>query len=556
MEDSTTNSGGALIEDTSYDVHEERNHFTPLRGSDSNSNLNNNDDSSNDSSTSTSTLDIFLANGEIDDDEDDDDDETNTMTNTILEREDQDDDINNNSNNDNQQILQQPGKTSKHVPIWVYAVLVFAIFSMSSAATALKSLKDVPPILKASYRLQSTSFLLFVGFMYDLNSVYQWVDLYKLWIRFLSFLPLHLLPQSLNPNHKHKSGNKYTKQIDNSTTTAVEQGEGGIELELQQQQQQQQQQQIDLSSNKEKEEREKREYIKNNLLKPSSIAWLVGTGVILGIHFALWVMSLDETSLPHALLFVTSTPIMVVILMLIMRKPISKGEIVGCILGFFGLIVTLLDSLSPHVRSDGHSESIGSSSGISEGNGEQPTVYGDILALLGAVCVVFYLFAGAKLRTWLPLFLYAFPVTFITSVLLSISSKIFETTPIPKPGQSFGVFGWMSPDFVLLGLYLGLFPGCAGHTGMNLVIAYLEPVVISVGLLVEPPLGSLMGWVVGVSSLPGLYTFIGGIVILSGCTIVTVAANKRNKMQKEKEIQKEKEKELEQVSLHSTQSDL
>ena len=46
------------------------------------------------------------------------------------------------------------------------------------------------------------------------------------------------------------------------------------------------------------------------------------------------------------------------------------------------------------------------------------TVLGDALAFGGAVFVVGYIVVGRMLRTWLPIFLYAYPVTLIAAVLL------------------------------------------------------------------------------------------------------------------------------------------
>ena len=52
---------------------------------------------------------------------------------------------------------------------------------------------------------------------------------------------------------------------------------------------------------------------------------MLASGTFLALHFACWVWSIDHTSLPHALLFVSSTPIAVAAGMLLLRKPISLG---------------------------------------------------------------------------------------------------------------------------------------------------------------------------------------------------------------------------------------
>lgn len=44
----------------------------------------------------------------------------------------------------------------------------------------------------------------------------------------------------------------------------------------------------------------------------------------------------------------------------------------------------------------------------------------------------------------------------------------------------------------------------SGHTGINFVIKEIHPIVVSVTLLLEPVIGSLIGFFVGVSAFPGM----------------------------------------------------
>eukprot|EP01133_Synstelium_polycarpum_P014261 gene14261-16833_t len=349
-------------------------------------------------------------------------------------------------------------------PWWCWVLLISALLAMSSSGPALMTFKDPPPIKKASWRLQSTSLILFVGFLFDLHTIYPLLDV-QLARWFVVRLPsafVSMLPAGARDVLAGIEKQPYESITDRRSAQAE---------------------------------------IRARYFSRRTFTILVLTGIALGLHFGFWVTSLNKTSLSHSLLFVTSNPIMIVIVMLVMRKPISKGEVIGCFIGFLGLVITLFDSLFLHA----------------ETTGVKPTVFGDFLALLGAVCIVFYLFAGQNLRSWLSLYLYAFPVTFTGSILLSIGSAIFEDNPIPKEGQSFGVFGWMSPGFIWITLYVAFFPGIIGHTGVNAIIKYVEPVVISVTLLLEPPIGVLMGWMVGIGGMPGIFTYIGGPIVMLGC---------------------------------------
>ena len=47
-------------------------------------------------------------------------------------------------------------------------------------------------------------------------------------------------------------------------------------------------------------------------------------------------------------------------------------------------------------------------------------------------------------------------------------------------------------------------------------------------LLIEPVIGSFIGYFFHQSGLPGLFTFLGGPIIIVGCIVVTISAYKRS----------------------------
>ena len=143
-----------------------------------------------------------------------------------------------------------------------------------------------------------------------------------------------------------------------------------------------------------------------------------------------------------------------------------------------------------------------------------------MLAFLGAVAIVGYLAAGRTLREWMPLFLYAFPVTLIAAIGLSISAMIIEGAPLGM--VSTGLLGWSMLIWLPYVAYLALGPGLFGHTGINAVLHWLPPLVVSVTLVMEPLIGSLMGWILGLESIPGIWTWLGGPLIIAGTLLVTL----------------------------------
>ena len=305
-------------------------------------------------------------------------------------------------------------------PRWVWGLLVAAVVGVSSAGALFQHVDAVPPLLRASWRLQLTSLVLLPLFIYQLR---------------------------------------------------------GMEREVATQ------------------------------FKTQRTWLLLGaSGVALAAHFGAWVASLDETTLTHSLLFVTAHPLVIVVGMMVLapsiaavRPPLAK-ETLGALVCFIGAGITLLDT------------------GSSQGD-QTATVFGDALAFGGAVFVVGYIVVGRILRTWLPIFLYAFPVTLIAAVLLLPCSILFEPS-----FSDFGATGWTDGEFFIWFLLLALVAGLLGHTGLNTCLRYISPLIVSVAVTLEPVLGSIIGWLFFDSGVPGRWTWLGGLVLMGGLMTVVVAS--------------------------------
>ena len=230
----------------------------------------------------------------------------------------------------------------------------------------------------------------------------------------------------------------------------------------------------------------------------NSMHLLTASGICLALHFGTWLMSLDRTTLTHSLLFVTAHPLVIIIGLWLLRKPATKIQSIGALVGFVGAAV---------VVGGGASET-----GVS--------LYGDFLAFLGAVTVVGYLAIGRMVRGWMPLFLYAFPVTLVSAIALTAWAILSEGLTFNLDDMT-GAFGWISITWIFYVGYLALGPGLLGHTGINAVLRWIPPLTISMMLIMEPVIGSIIGWIVGVDSIPQIWTLIGGLLMVSGLALVT-----------------------------------
>ena len=230
--------------------------------------------------------------------------------------------------------------------------------------------------------------------------------------------------------------------------------------------------------------------LKKKLTEKRTILILLGSGVALAAHFGTWITSLDHTSLAHSLLFVTSHPIIIVIgTAIFVRKP-RKLETIGALVGLIGASITLLDA---------------------KDSGDV-TLWGDFLAFAGAITVVGYIVAGRILREWMPVFVYAVPVTLLAGLLLIPVSILM--------GESTSALGWINSDLLGWFILLAFLAGIVGHTGLNACLRWLPPLTISFAVTLEPIIGAFIGWLFFSEAIPQKWTWLGGLILIIGIMLV------------------------------------
>ncbi|EFJ09041.1 hypothetical protein SELMODRAFT_428527 [Selaginella moellendorffii] len=236
---------------------------------------------------------------------------------------------------------------------------------------------------------------------------------------------------------------------------------------------------------------------------------VVLSALALALHFGLWVWSLLHTSLPHSLLLVSIPPIILAVVSWLRCQPLSLGETFGIITGLLGVVIIAAMS---RVENDA-----------------EVTLVGDCAAFLAACAFVIYMVSGSHLRAWMPLYIYVFPVTAGASIFLSLSCAFVDGETVP--GYVSGPFGWFNKEFWFPVVFLALGPGFVGHTGLNAVLKYCSPLLVSMAVTLEPVFGSVVGWLLDVSPPPGISTCIGGALLVLGTIWVTYASQPKKSMQ-------------------------
>jgi drug/metabolite transporter (DMT)-like permease len=91
----------------------------------------------------------------------------------------------------------------------------------------------------------------------------------------------------------------------------------------------------------------------------------------------------------------------------------------------------------------------------------------------------------------------------------------------PAPAIDSHPLGWIGSEYLFTVVALAFGAGLLGHTGLNAALRWLPPIIISVGLLFEPILGSVIGLLVLGTIEVGLWTVLGGIMMIAGAVILT-----------------------------------
>ncbi len=229
---------------------------------------------------------------------------------------------------------------------------------------------------------------------------------------------------------------------------------------------------------------------------------MVGIGIILAIHFALWITSLELTSVASSVLLVTAHPVFVgPISHFFFKERLSAINLVGIIFSLSGVFVLVVGNygLGPLTLD---------------------SLEGNILAWLGGIAAGLYILGGRKMRKTVSVASYAFIVYSVGSIVLLFICLIFSAP----------IYGF-NLDIYLIILLMALISGIFGHTLYNWSLKHVRAYVASVALLGEPLGSTLLAIIIPwIQQIPSKFTLYGGIFILLG---IYLTARKKTTIEKD-----------------------
>jgi drug/metabolite transporter (DMT)-like permease len=224
----------------------------------------------------------------------------------------------------------------------------------------------------------------------------------------------------------------------------------------------------------------------------------VASGVALGAHFGFWISSLDYTSVAASVVLVCTQPVFVAILAFLVFGERTSP------LSFAGVLVALAGTMV--IASDG---SVGSA-----------TLFGNALAVVGAITVAVYVLIGRSLRvTGVGVLPYSVVVYSSASATL-LPAALFAGAPLS--GYSWETWFWL--------WVTTLGPQILGHTVFNWALRYVDASIISGTILAEPVISALFAWLV-LAEEPEPTTLLGGAVVLAGLYFLLRGYRPQDKVQ-------------------------
>jgi len=214
---------------------------------------------------------------------------------------------------------------------------------------------------------------------------------------------------------------------------------------------------------------------------------VVLSSVLIALHFWLWILSLQYTSIASSVVLVTSHPAFVAALSYFLwKQKLTRSVMIGIIVVVVGVVII----------------NLGSSSFSSQ------AMLGNTLALTAALAMGGYLVIGHHIRKRIDLMSYITAVYSIAAIL-TLFATVFS---------NYSLMNYSGQTYIML-ILLAVVPQLIGHSSLNLAIRSLPAIVVSVAILGEPVGATILGGVF-LDELPGITEFIGGIIIISGIIYV------------------------------------
>lgn len=211
------------------------------------------------------------------------------------------------------------------------------------------------------------------------------------------------------------------------------------------------------------------------------------SGILLGWHFYFWVTSLNYTTISASVVLVTTQPVFVALLArMILKERIGARGVAAIILAITGSALI---------------------AGFDFGF-KKEYLWGDLLALAGAVMAGTYLFLGRVVRPTVSTFPYIFVVYSVSALTLASILGITDNLFAVYTGHDYFYF-----------MLLAIIPTLIGHSLYNYTLKHVAAHKVGISIIGEPIFATIWGILI-FAEMPRLTTVAGGLIIITSLVLV------------------------------------
>ncbi len=215
----------------------------------------------------------------------------------------------------------------------------------------------------------------------------------------------------------------------------------------------------------------------------SQATWCVASALALAVHFAAWIASLEHTSVASSVVLVTTSPLLIAAVSYVAYRERLTAPVAGGIaLGLAGSLTLALGD-----RAAGDRE-----------------LFGDLLALIGAVGAAAYFLIGRRVRRQMSNVSYI-GIVYPACAITLLAAAAVTGTPMT---------GYDSFTVAMI-VTIGLVPQLLGHSSLNWALGHLSATMVAVAVMAEPVGATLLAWLV-LGEAPPAASVAGGGLVLTG----------------------------------------
>jgi drug/metabolite transporter (DMT)-like permease len=219
---------------------------------------------------------------------------------------------------------------------------------------------------------------------------------------------------------------------------------------------------------------------------------LIAAGVALAAHFALWIWSLEYTTVVISTLLVTSTPIWTAFYdSLILKRSLSRIAFLAFVAGGVGLVMIVGFHPATPPPIPGHQ------------------LLGALLAFGGSLAIGAYLLLVREVRAALDTRAIV-TRTYAWAALALVVAAVIARQPPPPIGEGAAWGGILA---------MALISQLFGHTAINASLRWFTPSAVSFATLLEPVIAAALALAIFHEGVPPL-AIAGGAILLASVAVV------------------------------------